>query len=117
MINESRRAQRRNVHESIAVIDTMTEQVIGRVGNISESGMLLVANAPLVEDALYQLRFDIIDRSGRTVAIDVGAHLVWLGSANTPGQSWAGLRFLTIDEGHLAILRQWIARPETRTSP
>ena len=47
MINESRRAQRRNVHESVVVIDTMIEQAIGRVGNISESGMLLVASAPL----------------------------------------------------------------------
>ncbi len=114
MSSESRRANRRNVHESVMVIDTMIEQVIGRLGNISESGMLLVANAPLVEDALYQLRFEIIDRAGRTVAIDVGAHLVWLGSANTPGQSWAGLRFLTIEESQLAILRHWIARPEVR---
>ena len=114
MSSDSRRAHRRNVHESVMVIDTMIEQVIGRLGNISESGMLLVANAPLVEDALYQLRFEIIDRAGRTVAIDVGAHLVWLGSANTPGQSWAGLRFLTIEESQLAILRHWIARPEVR---
>ena len=114
MSSESRRANRRNVHESVMVIDTMIEQVIGRLGNISESGMLLVANAPLVEDALYQLRFEIIDRAGRTVAIDVGAHLVWLGSAKTPGQSWAGLRFLTIEESQLAILRHWIARPEVR---
>ena len=76
--------------------------------------MLLVANAPLVEDALYQLRFEITDPTGRAVAIDVGAHLIWVGSANTPGQSWAGLRFLTIDEGRLDVLRQWIARPEAR---
>ena len=115
MINESRRSQRRNVHESVIVIDTMTEQVIGRVGNISESGMLLVANAPLCEDGLYQLRFDIIDRTGRVVQIDAGAHLIWLGSANTPGKGWAGLRFLTLEESQLAVLRQWIARPDIRT--
>lgn len=116
MINESRRSQRRNVHESVVVIDTMTEQVIGRIGNISESGMLLVASAPLCEDALYQLRFEIIDRTGRVVSIDVGAHLIWLGSANTPGQSWAGLRFLTLEESQLAVLRQWIARPDARSA-
>ncbi|MEP6906394.1 MAG: PilZ domain-containing protein [Pseudoxanthomonas sp.] len=115
MSNESRRARRRNVHESVMVIDTMTEQAIGRLGNISESGMLLVANAPLVEDALYQLRFEIIDRTGRTAAIDVGAHLAWLGNAKTPGQSWVGLRFLTINESHLDVLRHWIERPETRS--
>lgn len=115
MINESRRSQRRNVHEPVIVIDTMTEQAIGRVGNISESGMLLVASAPLCEDALYQLRFEIIDRTGRLVPIDAGAHLIWLGSANTPGQGWAGLRFLALEESQLAVLRQWIARPDPRT--
>ena len=114
MSNDSRRTQRRNVHEPVMVVDTMSEQIIGRLGNISESGMLLVANAPLVEDALYQLRFEIADPAGRAVAIDVGAHLIWVGNANTPGQSWAGLRFLTIEESQLAILRQWIARPVAR---
>ena len=114
MSNDSRRTQRRNVHEPVMVVDNMTEQVIGRLGNISESGMLLVANAPLVEDALYQLRFEITERSGRATAIDVGAHLIWVGSAHTPGQSWAGLRFLTIEESQLAVLRQWIARPQAR---
>jgi hypothetical protein len=115
MINESRRSQRRNVLESVIVVDTMSEQVIGRVGNISESGMLLVASAPLCEDALYQLRFEIIDRTGRVVSIDAGAHLIWIGSANTPGQSWAGLRFLTLEESQLAVLRHWIARPNARS--
>ena len=114
MIRESRRADRRNVHETITVRDTMTEQVIGRLGNISESGMLLVASAPLLDDALYQLRFDIPDRNGRPVKIDVGAHLIWVGSANTPGQSWAGLRFLTISEEHLVTLRQWIGTPNPK---
>jgi PilZ domain len=111
MIREYRRADRRNVHESISVLDTMTEQVIGRLGNISESGMLLGANTPLRDDALYQLRFDIPDRNGRPVKIDVGAHLIWVGSANTPGQSWAGLRFLTISEEHLVTLRHWVGIP------
>ena len=114
MSNDSRRTQRRNVHEPVMVVDTMSEQIIGRLGNLSESGMLLVANAPLVEDALYQLRFEITEPTGRVLGIDVGAHLIWVGSANTPGQSWAGLRFLTIDEGRLDVLRQWIARPEVR---
>ena len=114
MSSDLRRAQRRNVHEPVMVVDTMSEQTIGRLGNLSESGMLLVANAPLVEDALYQLRFDLSDHTGRVVAIDVGAHLLWVGNANTPGQSWAGLRFLTIEESQLAVLRQWIARPAAR---
>ena len=102
MMTEARRSHRRNVHESVTVLDTMTEQVLGRIGNISESGMLMVASGSLLEDALYQLRFEIIDRTGRMVAIDVGAHVVWMGSANTPGQSWAEF-MLVMDATPLGI--------------
>lgn len=109
MMSEARRAQRRHADEAIMVVDAMTEKAVGRVGNVSESGMLLVVNAPLVEDALYQLRFDLIDANGRATPVEVGAHLLWIGNANTPGQSWGGLRFLTMGASHLQALRSWIA--------
>ena len=112
-IREFRRARRRNVPKPVAVFDLMTEQVIGRVGNLSESGMLLVATEPVIDDALYQLRFHLRDERGQDVPIDVGAHLVWSAAANTPGQAFAGLRFLTIDREPLERLRQWVnAGPE-----
>ncbi len=103
-----RRSPRRNVTESVLVVDTMTEQAIGRLGNVSESGMLLVAHAPLVEDALYQLRFHLRNEHGREVAIDAGSHLLWYSQANTPGQAFAGLRFLTLDTAAREVLRQWV---------
>lgn len=108
MMTEARRAQRREVHEAISVIDAMTEKIVGRVGNVSESGMLLVVSAALHEDALYQLRFDLMDAVGRATPVEVGAHVMWIGSANTPGQDWAGLRFLTIGDAQSAALRGWI---------
>ena len=114
MNTESRRAERRNVQDTINVADTMTGQIVGRLGNLSESGMLLGASAPLLDDALYQLRFEVPDRTGKMLPIDVGAHLIWMGSAHTPGHSWAGLRFLTISDPHLALLRQWVGAPSVR---
>jgi hypothetical protein len=114
-MKEFRRARRRSVPEPVAVLDTMTEQVIGRLGNVSESGMLLVASAPVVDDALYQLRFQIRDSRGRDIAIDVGAHLLWSAQANTPGQAFAGLRFITIDDAPLEALREWVNAPGAST--
>lgn len=105
MTQELRRAQRRPLQEPVAVFDTMEEKVLGRIGNLSESGMLLIAAAPMQEDALYQLRFELPDGGG---AIEAGAQLLWIGAANTPGQYWAGLRFLALSDAHLAALREWI---------
>lgn len=109
MIHDSRRAPRRHVTESVPVIDTMTDGVIGQLGNLSESGMLLIASAPLMEDALYQLRFHL---PGRMQAIGVGVHLLWSVAANTPGQSWCGFRFLTIAEDQRAVIRDWVQAGE-----
>ncbi len=108
MSQEARRARRRSVTEPIGVMDTLTDQLVGRLGNVSESGMLLIASAPVVEDAIYQLRFHLRDASGREIPIDVGAHILWSAQANTPGQTFAGLRFLTIDQSPLQALRAWV---------
>ncbi|MGS1078005.1 PilZ domain-containing protein [Pseudoxanthomonas beigongshangi] len=111
MIQEFRRARRRNVPEPVAVMDALADHLIGRLGNVSESGMLLIASAPIVEDAIYQLRFHLRVPGGREMPIEVGAHVLWMAAANTPGQSFAGLRFLTIEPAQLDALRAWVNAP------
>lgn len=111
MIHDARRAPRRHVTETVPVIDTMTDGVIGQLGNLSETGMLLIASAPLVEDALYQLRFHLGGR-GTAVSISAGVHLLWAVPANTPGQSWCGFRFLTISDEQRGHIRDWVRAGE-----
>lgn len=109
--DEARRSRRRRVDDRVDVIDQMTERSVGQLGNISESGMLLLANAPLSEDALYQLRFVLSDRAGNRHAFEIGAHLLWQNDAAAPGQSWTGFRFLSMDDGQIDLLRDWIDAP------
>lgn len=107
MIAEARRSPRRQVPDMVPVLDVMEDAVIGRLGNLSEHGMLLLASVPLHEDALYQLRF-AMPQLGADTQIDVGVHLLWSERSHAPGQAWAGFRFLTISPAHRALLRQWI---------
>lgn len=111
MIDEFRRARRRKVAETVLVTDTMTDSVIGRIGNLSETGMLLIASAPLNEDALYQFRFPLHDARGHETVFELGAHLLWLHHASAPGQAWAGLRFLGVPDDQAEHLRHWIDAP------
>ncbi len=108
MITETRRAPRMPVPDLVPVRDVMTETVIGRLGNISESGMLLIASEPLLEDALYQLQFTIPDGRGGQHQIDAGVHLLWREPAHAPDQSWTGFRFLTMDKVQREQLVHWI---------
>jgi len=109
MIDEFRRTRRRRVADTTNVIDTMTETVIGHLGNLSETGMLVMTSAPLVPDALYQLRFTLPGASGQP--IEVGAHLLWEDEASAPGQEWAGFRFITMSDEQMLELRRWIDAP------
>jgi hypothetical protein len=111
MINEFRRAKRRKAADTILVTDMMTERVAGRIGNLSETGMLLMASESLLEDALYQFRFLLPDSHGVETPVEVGAHLLWLDRANAPGQAWTGFRFLGITHAHASRLRAWIDAP------
>jgi hypothetical protein len=105
---DTRRAPRRQVSDLVPVTDQMRECVVGRLGNVSETGMLMLASTPLREDALYQLRFPLPMGDGRHEAIDVGVHLLWSEPAHVPGQSWTGFRFLTLSREHRQLLRQWV---------
>lgn len=95
MIDEYRRVRRRRVEQAVHVVDTMTDTVIGRLGNVSESGMLMVASTPLMVDALYQVRFALGDSPSGGEPIEVGAHLLWQdegGPAGTTGPASASSR-------------------------
>ena len=105
-IHDTRRAPRRPAASGVPVVDVMTGDAIGQLGNLSESGLLLLGATELCEDALYQLDFPL---GGEGRPISVGPHLLWSAPASTPGQAWYGFRFLTISEAHRARVRTWVA--------
>lgn len=112
---EYRRADRYDVPDTVQVVDTMTDLVVGRLGNISETGMLLIACAPLVDDALYQFRLEIGDARGE--AIELGAHLLWQDQASAAGQAWMGFRFIKVLDEHARPLRDWLQSLAARAQP
>ena len=110
-MNEFRRARRRKLDHNVDVIDTMTTQSIGHLGDLSETGMLLVASRSLVSDALYQLRFRLVNAAGTSQTLEIGAHELWSDEAAAPGQIWAGLRFIDVSSNDLGFIRRWVAEP------
>lgn len=110
MTDDYRRAPRQPTSDLIEVVDTMTDRVVGRIGNLSETGMLVISSGPLIEDALYQLRFQLPGGNDNAdEAIEVGVHLLWQNVASAPGQAWSGFRFITLSDGAQARLRTWLA--------
>lgn len=107
MSEEYRRSRRRQVHETLSVVDAMTGLTIGRIGNLSAHGMLLVANSRLVDDALYQVRFRIRQPDGSELACELGIHVLWTDDNDPSGVIWTGLRFLAVPDAQAEAIRIW----------
>lgn len=108
MNEDYRRTPRRQVERPVHVVDTMTDQAIGRLCNVSETGMLVSADVPLTDDALYQLRFDVDDPVHGAVPVQAGAHLLWTARTHVAGQAWAGFRFIAVPHAQMRALRLWL---------
>jgi len=105
---EHRRSPRKPPGVIIQVTNVMTGEVLGRLGNISAEGMMLVANRPIVDDALYQVLFNLPDEHGRLHPIEVGVHEQWSEQANVPGQHWVGFRIIDIAAAASTVLIDWL---------
>ena len=109
--DKRRRTARKRPDMNLRVTDAMSGDPVGHLGNLSMDGMMLIAQAPITDDALYQFVFHLPDPHGRLHPIEVGAHQLWSEPPTFQGQAWVGFRFIDIGPDELTVLRIWIEQP------
>lgn len=108
MNDERRSAPRKPTAVPIEVTDSISGENIGRVGNLSRTGLMLICHRPLRDDALYQLRFRLPNPRGAHEEIEAGVHTMWTDQAATNGYQWSGLRIISISGAAAACLDRWL---------
>lgn len=106
-MNEFRRHTRRAMPQTVDVTDTMTGTVVGRIGNLSAGGMMLIGSVHLADDALYQFRFTLPDGQGGQRRMQVGVQQQWSDASAGSGLIWAGYRFIDVPSKDASFLRAW----------
>ena len=107
-MNEHRRSPRKAAFMTIPVTNTMTGEVMGRIGNLSNDGMLMVCDESVADGALFQLGFELTNSQGASQSIEVGAQEMWAEAANVPNQFWAGFHFIDIADSDLDVIESWL---------
>lgn len=106
---ENRRSKRRAVEGVVPVTDAMTGTPMGRIGNLSIDGIMLITSVPIREDALYQVSFPFPPTPGAPQqTIEIGLHEQWSEAGGVPGQYWAGFHIVDISPADRARLKAWI---------
>jgi hypothetical protein len=107
-MREHRRSKRRDPEVPVQVVNTMTGEAIGQIGNLSPDGMMLIAHREIRPDAMYQFSFPLPIQNHAPIEIEVGMHEQWSEPAGVPGQYWAGFRIVSISAEDQELLAEWV---------
>ncbi len=105
---ERRRSPRKSPTHPIEVNNAITGETIGHIDNLSVTGLKLVTNRLLRDDALFQLMFRLPGKDGQSHLMEIGVYKAWGKDTTTPGQYWAGFRIIDIGTEDYAILGDWV---------
>lgn len=95
------------------VHDDLAGAVLGRALDLSGGGMKLLVAEPLVEETLYQVRFDLPLDHGRRATIVAGLQVLDQ-REDADGFLCAGTRFIHLDGACARHIVQWLSQQATR---
>jgi hypothetical protein len=103
-----RRHARKPVGHALMISNSMTAETLGRVGNLSADGMMLITSRPMHEGWYFQVGFAL--QVGKLPArrLDVGIQCLWTEAARTAGSHWTGCKIIDIGEEDQQMLLRWL---------
>ncbi|MFL1503603.1 PilZ domain-containing protein [Pseudomonas sp. O64] len=72
-----RRIERHQLHSFLQVFNRLTDKPIGFLGNVSEDGLMLISQLPMMVDVDFELRLKVPGPDGEFQAIDLTATCLW----------------------------------------
>jgi hypothetical protein len=73
----NRRIDRLQLHYFLQVFNRLTDKPIGFLGNVSEDGLMLISQLPMMVDVDFELRLKIPMADGTLVPVDLTATCLW----------------------------------------
>ncbi len=106
--SESRRRERKEVDQPIAVKDALLDAEVGQVVNIHEEGFMLIGSGKIRENCLYQLSMHLSKEVDSRSNISVGAECLWLKETDSGTQYWAGFHIIDISENDRDVITKLV---------
>lgn len=95
-----RRIQRHQLSGFLKVFNRLTDKPIGYLGNVSEDGLMLISQLPMMIDVTFELRLKIPTADGDFQAIDLTAMCLWSHEDVNPQHYDSGFRVVEAPEAY-----------------
>lgn len=116
-MRDARRSKRQHPYYSLAVLDRKTRKEVGRLGDITKEGMLLISEERFTPQALLELEVVLPEVPGSKLdTLPVTARVKWTGLDNQPPGRCTGLEFVNPGPNELANI-EYIANLVGFTDP
>ncbi|MDR6578619.1 hypothetical protein J2X88_003512 [Pseudomonas extremaustralis] len=87
-----RRIERHQLSCFLQVFNRLTDKPIGYLGNVSEDGLMLISQLPMMVDVEFELRLKIPAADGDFQAVDLTAACLWSHEDVNPQHYDSGFR-------------------------
>lgn len=89
-----RRIERHQLPYFLKVFNRHTDQPMGYLGNVSETGLMLISQLPLLVGPVFALQLKVPGDDGALQLIDLDAHCLWSHEDATPGNYDSGFKLV-----------------------
>lgn len=112
MAHAQRRSVRKKAAQAIVVSNSMTGESMGRIGNLSNDGMMLIASKLIHEEHYFQVSFPLTNKQHQSRKLEIGVQCLWSEQSRSANAHWAGFRIIDIAEADMAFLKVWVDEQE-----
>jgi hypothetical protein len=89
-----RHIERHQLPYYLKVFNRFTDQPIGYLGNVSEDGLMIISDLPMMVGPDFELQLKVPGRQGGVQLVDLTASCLWCHEDEHPGHYDAGFMLL-----------------------
>jgi hypothetical protein len=112
MAAHKRKSVRKRVTQVMMVTDAFTGEGLGRIGNLSNDGMMLIAPKALADEHYFQLHFSLQAPGFVPHKVEIGVQCLWCDTARTANTFWVGCKIIDISPSDQAMLQKWVTQAQ-----
>jgi PilZ domain len=107
-----RKSVRKRVTQVMMVTNAFTGEGMGRIGNLSNDGMMLITPKEMHDEHYFQVHFSLQAPGFKPEKVEIGVQCLWCDQARTNNTYWVGCKVIDISPDDQAALKRWVAQAE-----